>query len=188
MDAKPTDAQGSRALATVLVLFIAATAAYTVLATRAARGLVGPPAGDEATGRRLNYDWRIADAAGQVTDVADLKGKVLFVNLWSTECAPCVEELPAIDSLYRKLQGEGVVFLLVARDSPDHVQRFAARLGLTVPVYTLEGHFPQDVEPYAWPTTYVVSPSGDVLLYHEGAAQWDDADFVEFLRRAAERG
>ncbi|WP_163361123.1 TlpA family protein disulfide reductase, partial [Escherichia coli] len=36
---------------------------------------------------------------GKPMRLADFKGKTVLVNLWATWCAPCREEMPALDAL-----------------------------------------------------------------------------------------
>ncbi len=36
---------------------------------------------------------------GKQMTLGDFKGKTLLVNLWATWCAPCREEMPALDKL-----------------------------------------------------------------------------------------
>ena len=39
---------------------------------------------------------------GKVVNLSDLKGKVVFLNFWTTWCPPCRAEMPSINSLYQK--------------------------------------------------------------------------------------
>ncbi len=41
----------------------------------------------------------VKDPAGKVLDLASLKGKPVLLNLWATWCAPCIAEMPMLDSL-----------------------------------------------------------------------------------------
>ena len=44
--------------------------------------------------------------------LADTRGKVTFINLWATYCAPCLQELPYFDALCRE-HGEDIAVLAV---------------------------------------------------------------------------
>jgi thiol-disulfide isomerase/thioredoxin len=44
-------------------------------------------------------------------------GHVLFVHLWASWCAPCLEELPLIDRFAREARARGGIVLSVALDS-----------------------------------------------------------------------
>ena len=43
-------------------------------------------------------------ADGRTVELAELRGRVVFVNFWATWCAPCRVEAPSLDRLYRDLQ------------------------------------------------------------------------------------
>ena len=65
-----------------------------------------------------------ADPAGKPTTLAAFRGKPVLVNLWATWCAPCVAEMPTLDTL----AGTGAVRVVaVAQDlQPDKVVPFFA--------------------------------------------------------------
>src|SRR5882724_8078751 len=45
------------------------------------------------------------DGAGHARSLAEFKGKLVLLNLWATWCAPCREEMPALDRLQAELGG-----------------------------------------------------------------------------------
>ncbi|MCS5628650.1 MAG: redoxin domain-containing protein, partial [Planctomycetes bacterium] len=51
--------------------------------------------------------------------LSETRGKVVFVNFWATWCAPCLEEAPSLDRLYRRLRDEGFVVAAVSVDEAD---------------------------------------------------------------------
>jgi thiol-disulfide isomerase/thioredoxin len=179
---RPT-ALGQLAVA-MLVLLIVGLVLYTVSALRAAGGLPVPPVTvpPEPTGLRMDYAWSVIDPAGATVALDTMRGKVLFLNIWSTTCPPCVYEMPAIDSLHGQMAGEGVVFLLVAPEGQKEVREFADAHGLAVPLCTTADPIPWALHGGAVPTTHIVSRAGDVVFTHVGWGKWDDPKVLELLR------
>jgi len=64
---------------------------------------------------------------GSVHRTADWRGKVTLVNFWATQCAPCLKEMPALQSTYERLHGRGFDVLAVSMqdDPPAFVIRYA---------------------------------------------------------------
>ena len=73
--------------------------------------------------------WAIAEGApapaltGTLFDgtrfvLADHAGTVVILNFWATWCAPCREEMPALDAYYRRHRGEGLELIAISMDSP----------------------------------------------------------------------
>jgi thiol-disulfide isomerase/thioredoxin len=55
---------------------------------------------------------------GSRFSLADHAGKVVLLNFWATWCAPCREEMPALDAYYRRHRGEGLEMVAISMDSP----------------------------------------------------------------------
>ncbi|MFH8622757.1 TlpA family protein disulfide reductase [Streptomyces vietnamensis] len=84
---------------------------------------------------------------GKKLDVADLKGKVVVLNVWGSWCGPCRAEAPHFAKVAKDLKGQGVEFVgLNTRD-------FNKQQALT---------FEEDYEvPY--PSLY--DPNGKLILF-----------------------
>ncbi|WP_254827777.1 redoxin domain-containing protein [Lewinella sp. JB7] len=135
--------------------------------------------------RMENLDFRMVDAAGEGVSAESLAGKVIFLNLWAVWCPPCLAEMPGIDRLYRDFaDDERVAFVLlnVERDFTKGRALVEAR-GFDFPVYQLRGPLPAELASSTLPTTYVLGPTGEVLLSHRGMADYDTAEFREVLER-----
>ena len=57
----------------------------------------------------------LTDAAGHSLDLAELRGKVVVVNLWATWCEPCLREMPSLERLQSRF-GERIEVLAVSED------------------------------------------------------------------------
>lgn len=80
-------------------------------------------------------DFTLPDLAGRPVQLAALRGKVVFINIWATWCPPCVEEMPTMQRLYERLHNRGVEILAVSIDAlgAQVVAPFMQQYGLTFP-------------------------------------------------------
>lgn len=67
--------------------------------------------------------------------LADLRGRVVLLNVWGTWCGACIAEMPMIEQLHRESDPAQVVVLGLNSEDPDpaEVTRFMARVGATYP-------------------------------------------------------
>ena len=65
---------------------------------------------------------------GSRTNTEQLRGKVVLVNFWSTDCSSCLHEMPQIIATHEKFKARGYDTLAVSMeyDPPAEVIRFAA--------------------------------------------------------------
>jgi thiol-disulfide isomerase/thioredoxin len=104
---------------------------------------------------------------GSTFHLADMKGKVVFINLWATYCTPCVHELPYFSDLYQEHEGDVAILAvhssLVAKDDPEE---FIADKGYAMPfttdtkdnaIFNIVGGSP------TLPQTIVLNRKGEVI-------------------------
>lgn len=132
-----------------------------------------------------SYEWALQDLAGEPFDFASLKGSVVFLTVWSPTCEHCKAELPYLQVLFEKIEGEEIVFATVAIGEEELAIDLVAEMGLTFPVYTSVGKRPDAYKGSGVPATYILSPEGKIAYRHVGPARWDDDQCVAFLRSLA---
>jgi thiol-disulfide isomerase/thioredoxin len=71
---------------------------------------------------------------GASTDLRRYRGRVILLNFWATWCAPCRQEMPALDRLSGQLDPRRAVIVGVAADERALVAPFVAKLGIHYPI------------------------------------------------------
>ena len=83
---------------------------------------------------RPAMDFTLELLDGGSLRLADLQGKVVMMDFWSSWCPPCRAEAPALAAAYRKWRDQGVEFVGVAIwDSEDQVRGFLDRNSIEYP-------------------------------------------------------
>jgi thiol-disulfide isomerase/thioredoxin len=126
---------------------------------------------------------RFKDINGKVVDLGDLKGKVVFLNFWTTWCPPCLAEMPSIQKLYTQFKDDSdFVFLLVDADSKlSEAQQFMQKKKYSMPVYEVASNIPEQLFKGNLPTTIVFDKKGRISFNEEGAANYGHKKFIEFM-------
>ena len=114
-------------------------------------------------------------------NLADFKGKVVFLNFWGTWCPPCRAEYPSIQKLYEAKKGK-VQFVLVAmQDEEEKVKQFLAENKYTTPVYLAKSPLAEKMLPKSFPTTFLVGQNGRILMKEDAAKDWNAEDVLQFI-------
>jgi thiol-disulfide isomerase/thioredoxin len=58
----------------------------------------------------------MVDSSRQSLKVADLKGKVVLIDIWASWCKPCRAEMPKLISLYEKYKHKGFIVIAISLD------------------------------------------------------------------------
>jgi thiol-disulfide isomerase/thioredoxin len=109
------------------------------------------------------------DLQGVSTSLHSIQGKTLLVNFWATWCAPCMQELPALQSLHTQLQDRGFKVVGIAvGDSVENIREAVARFGITFPVIVDEaGKSKRKFEVKGLPESFVLDAERRVLVVQD---------------------
>ena len=119
-----------------------------------------------------DYQWRLVDLEGSNINFKQSEGKVTLVNFWATWCPPCVAEMPSLQNLYDEY-GDAVDFYFVSLESFETLEKFIQKKGYRLPIYIPQEPLPNGLETNSFPTTYLISKRGEIVIDKVGAADWD---------------
>lgn len=131
---------------------------------------------------KADWNFRLVDYQGNVTDLSQLQGKPIFLNYWATWCPPCIAEMPSIQKLYN-LYHDKVHFVFISNEEPEDVIRFMQKRHYEIPLYAIAGPVPETFETSTIPTTFLISKGGRLVLYKTGAAKWDSKKMIRLMDR-----
>jgi thiol-disulfide isomerase/thioredoxin len=185
-------ATDTRLRAALIALGLGAIAAAGVATYLAGRGDAVTPATHSAGG----VGWAASpQAVPQLAFVgtgergltlADFRGKLVLVNIWATWCAPCREEMPALDRLQQTLGGPDfeVVALSIDREGMAVVRRFYDEIGMRAlaPYVDPSMRAGAALRILGVPTTLLLDRQGRERWRKTGPEQWDSPEIVAALR------
>jgi peroxiredoxin len=104
---------------------------------------------------------------GDKTSLEQLKGTVVLVNFWATNCPGCIAEMPDLIKTHNKYQPQGLETIAVAMsyDPPNYVLAYAEKNKLPFFVtLDVNGEHARDFKDVQLtPTTYVIDKQGHII-------------------------
>jgi cytochrome c biogenesis protein CcmG, thiol:disulfide interchange protein DsbE len=121
-------------------------------------------------------DFTVALLRGEPLKLSEQRGKPVMINFWATWCAPCREEMPAIERLYRRHREHGFVLLAVSVDADAALVRpFLEQHKLTFPVaLDSKMSLANAYSVRALPSSFLVDRNGNLAALALGPRAWDN--------------
>jgi len=145
---------------------------------------VGESAPEFAVQNGDGTTYQLNDLAGLPIRLADLRGKAVWVNFWTTWCPPCQSEVPILRDVSERYRDRGLVLVAISvqETSPADVAAYAARyqLGYTIG-FDGSGQIFRAYKGYGLPTQVFIDPNG--VIASIVGAPLDEAGAVAQIER-----
>lgn len=112
----------------------------------------------------------VTDMNGVPVDLEALKGKFVLLNFWFTNCAPCVQEIPDLNSLKRKYRKKNIEFIAVTFDDEQTVRDFMVEHPFDFRMVTDSRNITINYDIRSYPTTLLVNEKGIIVDEHIGGS------------------
>ena len=128
---------------------------------------------------------RLKDIDGNMIRLSDFRGKIVFVNFWTTWCPTCRQEMPSMESLHQRFKNHDFAMISInIKESAAQVRGFFNRFKLTFSaLLDSTGEVGVDFRIRTIPATFILDRSGSIIGGVLGPREWDGKDAVALFER-----
>ena len=127
------------------------------------------------------------DFSGNEIDIMDYSGKLIIINFWATWCAPCKEEMPALDNLYQNTNFKNLQIFTVNMERPNLTKTKKFFLDLNINklqiFFDRNLNFVKEFKLRGVPTTILINKKGEEFARIIGSIDFQDKKFVQWLSK-----
>jgi len=143
---------------------------------------------DDGVGRAAP-DIGLPDMTGHAVRIAQLRGKVVIVNIWGTWCGPCVREIPFLEHLQQAYRDQGLVIIGVAQDGETGtMETFLRRHPVSYRIvhdreHSVAERYDHVSRTHAMPRSFIVDRQGRVQYIHVSSRASDLGQLEQQVQR-----
>ena len=133
--------------------------------------------------RRAAPRLELTDLAGKPWSLAALKGHAVVMNFWASWCEPCRAEMPSLELLAQRLEGDGLVVVAINyKEAIPAIRRFLEAQPVTLPILLdRDGEAAGAWTPRIFPSTVLVDRAGQPRQVVVGELDWTGAAARELV-------
>jgi len=133
-----------------------------------------------ANADRVAPDFTVSDGENSI-HLASYRGKVVLLNLWWSQCPPCIQETPALIQLHHDRPDIAILAVSIDED-PGSYRRFLTRFHVDLntvrdPDQTVAKLYGTD----GWPETYIIDRKGYIRRKIVGDPDWSNPEIRTYL-------
>ena len=153
---------------------IAAMVAALSVALPALAGPTGAPA----------PSFTLAARGGQNVSLTQYKGQVVMLNFWASWCGPCRQEMPLLESIYRKYNKMGFTMIGVNVEPDSNAANdWLKATPVSFPIlYDRDSKVSKLYDVGGMPATVIIDRSGKVRVLHRGYKPGDENEYLDSIR------
>jgi cytochrome c biogenesis protein CcmG, thiol:disulfide interchange protein DsbE len=114
--------------------------------------------------------FSLATAGGETISLADLRGRVVYVDFWASWCGPCRRSFPWMNEMQQRYGSSGLKIVAINVDKQHaDAERFLQVNAARFPVvFDIAGNMPLAYSVQGMPSSYLIDARGTVVLVEQG--------------------
>ncbi|MBM7644029.1 peroxiredoxin [Scopulibacillus daqui] len=125
--------------------------------------------------------FNIPDQENHMVDLHDYRGQSVLVNVWTTWCKECQDDLASLQNISKKYPHDQLQILAVNMTTDETslrtVQDYLKKHPLSFPVLLdTKGQVKKDYQVYGIPTSFLIDPYGRIIKTFQGIVTTKDID------------
>jgi thiol-disulfide isomerase/thioredoxin len=123
----------------------------------------------------LPVEVMLKDLNGRPVSLSDFRGKIVFLNFWTTWCYDCRIEMPHMEKLHQKFKNKEFEMVAINLQEPvSPVKQFFKNFKLTfTTLLDSAGEVGARFRITAIPTTFILNKQGIIIGKVMGPRKWD---------------
>ncbi len=134
-------------------------------------------------------EFSLKDLSGDKVRISDFRGKIVFLNFWTTWCPYCRVEMPSMEKLHKKMKDKPFAMVAVDLQEPlSAVKAFLERYKLSfTSLLDSKGTVGEQFGVRAIPASFLLDKSGRVIAKVTGPREWNGKQSVALFEYLVER-
>jgi peroxiredoxin len=129
-------------------------------------------------------NFTLKSASGENIRLSEYRGQVVLINFWASWCGPCRQEMPHLESIYRKFEPLGFTVFGV---NVEQDRRMADKVLRDIPVsfpilFDNENQVSELYGVDAMPATILVDRDGKIRHMHRGYKPGYEQEYAKQIK------
>jgi len=128
--------------------------------------------------------FTLASKAGSDISLSQYKGQVVMINFWASWCGPCRQEMPLLESIYKKYNRMGFTMIGVNVE-PDSkaADEWLKATPVSFPIlYDRDSKVSKLYNVAGMPSTVIIDRNGNLRKLHRGYQPGDENEYLDSIR------
>lgn len=137
----------------------------------------------------IPIEIKLNDIDGRAVRLSDIRGKIVFLNFWTTWCPTCRIEMPSMEKLHQKFKDSDFAMVAINLQEPaSRVKEFFKEFNLTfTALLDTGGEVGIMFGINQIPTTFILDKKGRIIGKALGPRAWDSPKSTALFERLTSR-